>query len=106
MERYHHYYGDTLQVECPTGSGNMMNLGQVAREISRRLGSIFLPDAEGRRPCNGEETRYATDTNWKDLVLFNEYFHGDTGRGLGASHQTGWTSVVTRCLGMMGRVSE
>ncbi len=106
MERYHHFYGDTLQVECPTGSGRMMNLGGVALEISSRLGSIFLPDAQGRRPCNGDDTRFATDANWRDLVLYNEYFHGDTGRGLGASHQNGWTTLVTRCLGMMGRVSD
>jgi hypothetical protein len=106
MERYHHFYGDTLRVECPTGSGKMMNLAGVALEISTRLGSIFLPDGEGRRPCNGDDPRYAKDPNWRDLLLYNEYFHGDTGRGLGANHQNGWTTLVTRCLGMVGRVSE
>jgi hypothetical protein len=98
LERYHHFYGDTLQVECPTGSGRLMNLQQVAQEIGRRLGSIFLPDAEGRRPCHGGDAKYAADPHWKDLVLFYEYFHGDTGRGCGASHQTGWTALAAQHL--------
>src|SRR5438093_6797643 len=89
LERYHHFYGDGLKVECPTGSGNLMNLKQVADELSRRLASIFLPDANGRRPVHGGDNRYATDPHWKDLALFYEYFHGDTGRGVGATHQTG-----------------
>ena len=98
LERYHHFYGDALQVECPTGSGKMMNLRSVADEISRRLTSIFLPDENGRRPCHGDFEKYATDPNWKNLVLFNEYFHGETGRGLGASHQTGWTALAVKLL--------
>jgi hypothetical protein len=98
LERYHHFYGDSLQVECPTGSGKMMNLKQVAEEIARRLASLFLPDAAGRRPCHGDDRRFAEDPSWRDLVLFYEYFHGETGRGCGASHQTGWTALVTRCL--------
>ena len=98
LERYHHFYGDTLQVECPTGSGRLMNLQQVAQEIDRRLGSIFLPDDEGRRPCHGGDAKYAADPHWKDLVLFYEYFHGDTGRGCGASHQTGWTALAAQHL--------
>jgi hypothetical protein len=98
LERYHHFYGDAFQVECPTGSGRFMNLEQVARELARRLGSVFLRDASGNRPCHGGDARYAGDEHWKDLVLFHEYFHGETGRGLGASHQTGWTALVTRCL--------
>jgi hypothetical protein len=98
LERYHHFYGDSFQVECPTGSGVTMNLGEVARELARRLGSVFLADTDGRRPCHGDEERYASDPHWRDLVLFHEYFHGETGRGLGASHQTGWTALVTRCL--------
>jgi hypothetical protein len=98
LERYHHFYGDSLKVECPTGSGQMMNLKDVARELASRLSRMFLPDENGRRPCHGGEARYAEDPAWRDLVLFNEYFHGDTGRGLGASHQTGWTALVTRCL--------
>ncbi len=98
LERYHYFYGDDFKVECPTGSGKMMNLQQAARELARRLSNIFLPDRHGRRPCHADDPRYAKDPNWKDLVLFHEYFHGDTGRGLGASHQTGWTALVTRCL--------
>jgi Glycosyl hydrolase family 63 C-terminal domain len=98
LERYHHFYGDGFRVECPTGSGNFMNLGEVARELSRRLTSTFLPDENGARPCHGGERRYAVDPHWRDLVLFNEYFHGDTGRGLGASHQTGWTALAVKLL--------
>ncbi|MDD5351343.1 MAG: hypothetical protein PHQ12_14120, partial [Chthoniobacteraceae bacterium] len=81
LERYHHFYGDTLRVECPTGSGRMMNLCEVARELESRLAEIFLPDAEGRRPCHGGDARFAADPHWRDLVLFHEYFHGETGRG-------------------------
>jgi len=98
LERYHAFYGDTLRVECPTGSGRMMTLDEVAREIGRRLTSLFLPDEHGVRPVHGGEWRYAQDPHWRDLVLFNEYFHGDTGRGLGASHQTGWTALVLRIV--------
>jgi mannosylglycerate hydrolase MGH1-like protein/glycosyl hydrolase family 63 len=98
LERYHHFYGDSLKVECPTGSGRLMDLGAVASEIGRRLGRLFLPDSSGRRPCHGDDGRFARDPNWKDLVLFHEYFHGDTGKGLGASHQTGWTALATRLL--------
>ena len=76
----------------------MMNLSEVSGEIASRLTRIFLPDKEGRRPCHGRDGRFATDPNWKDLLLFHEYFHGDTGRGLGASHQTGWTALVARHL--------
>ena len=98
LERYHHFYGDELTVECPIGSGRRANLAQVADELKRRLGSIFLPDASGRRPVHGAESRHASDPAWRDLALFYEYFHGDNGRGVGASHQTGWTALVTRCL--------
>ena len=98
LERYHHFYGDTFQIECPTGSGKWMHLGQVADELAARLAKLFLPDAEGHRPFAGEESRFADDPAWRDLTLFHEYFHGDTGRGAGASHQTGWTALVARCL--------
>jgi hypothetical protein len=98
LERYHHFYGDTFKVECPTGSGRMMNLQQVADELAGRLARIFLPDDKGYRPVHANERRYAEDPHWKDLVLFYEYFHGDTGRGVGASHQTGWTALATRCI--------
>jgi hypothetical protein len=103
LERYHHYWGDDLQVEFPTGSGNLMNLQQVAHEIARRLTHLFLPDASGWRACFGGDPRYASDPHWKDLVLFHEHFCGETGRGLGAPHQTGWTALITRCLNMVAR---
>ncbi|MEO8334184.1 MAG: glucosidase [bacterium] len=98
LERYGHFYGDELTVECPVGSGTMLTLKQVAHELSARLTQIFLPDASGNRPCHDGDPRYASDPHWRDLVLYHEYFHGDTGRGVGASHQTGWTSLVVRCL--------
>jgi hypothetical protein len=98
LERYHHFYGDTLQIEFPTGSGRRLNLRRVAHELAARLCRIFLLDDNGRRPCQGDDARYVSDPHWCDLLLFHEYFHGDDGRGLGASHQTGWTALVTRCL--------
>jgi hypothetical protein len=98
LERYHHFYGDSLRVECPTGSGRTFNLQEVAREIAARVAGIFVPDAQGRRPCHGDDARFAVDPHWRDLVLFYECFHGDTGRGVGASHQTGWTALAVRCI--------
>ncbi|SDT97563.1 hypothetical protein SAMN05444156_1192 [Verrucomicrobium sp. GAS474] len=98
MERYHHFYGDEVKVECPAGSGKRMTLKEASREISRRLTGLFLPDAAGNRPCHGGAHRFASDPHWKDLVLFHEYFHGDTGKGLGASHQTGWTALTVKLL--------
>jgi hypothetical protein len=98
LKRYHHFYGETFQILCPTGSGNRMNLSEVASELEKRLVKLFLPDEHGRRACHGDETRYASDPAFKDLVLFYEYFHGDTGRGLGASHQTGWTALAANML--------
>jgi hypothetical protein len=98
LERYHHFYGETLRVECPTGSGRLLNLQQVARELANRLVRIFRPDEQGRRTCFGDDLRFAHDPHWRELVLFHEYFHGDTGKGLGASHQTGWTALVARLL--------
>jgi hypothetical protein len=98
LERYHHFYGDDLQVELPTGSGRMVNLQQVSQELARRLSRLFLADAGGRRPCHGDDRAYADDPHWKDLVLFYEYFHGDNGRGVGASHQTGWTALAARLI--------
>jgi hypothetical protein len=80
-----------------------MNLAEVASELAARLKRIFLPDAQGRRPCHGNERRFAVDPHWKELLLFYEYFHGDNGRGVGASHQTGWTALVTRLLEMAPR---
>jgi hypothetical protein len=98
LEKYHQFYGDSLKVECPTGSGNMVNLKQVADEISRRLLTLFLPDKNGARPCHGDDDRFAKGDDWKDLILFYEYFHADTGEGLGASHQTGWTALAASLL--------
>ena len=98
LERYHHFYGGALKVECPVGSGRFLTLSEVANELARRLGSLFLPGGDGARPCHGTDFRYAQDPNWRELVLFHEYFHADTGRGCGASHQTGWTALAVRCI--------
>ncbi len=98
LRRYHHFYGDSLMVECPTGSGHMMTLDQVAENLAARLVKLFVPGEHGARPCHGEEARYADEPAFRDLILFYEHFHGDSGRGLGASHQTGWTALVTACL--------
>jgi hypothetical protein len=106
LERYHHFYGSSFRVECPTGSGRWMSLEEVARELDRRLASLFLPDDTGRRPCHGAERRYAESPDWRELVLFSEYFHGDTGRGIGASHQTGWTALVAPCIERIARARE
>ncbi|HTX21512.1 MAG TPA: hypothetical protein VMD27_06625 [Candidatus Aquilonibacter sp.] len=103
LERYHHFYGDNLKAECPTGSGQWLTLDEVARELSRRVAGIFLPDQNGRRPFAGDDERWAKDPHWRELVLFNEYFHGETGRGLGASHQTGWTALVVRHIESLGK---
>jgi hypothetical protein len=96
--QYHAYYGDDFTVECPTGSGRQMTLYAVAEEIGRRAASIFLRDASRRRPVFGDTAKFQDDPHWRDLLLFYEYFHGDNGAGLGASHQTGWTGVVARLL--------
>jgi hypothetical protein len=105
LQRYYHFYGDTLKVECPSGSGVQMNLSQVAAEIERRLLKLFLKEPTGRRPCNGQCDRLDAihDPHFKEMVLFYEYFDGDTGRGLGASHQTGWTALIARLLYDVGR---
>ncbi|MGO8688787.1 MAG: MGH1-like glycoside hydrolase domain-containing protein [Thermoguttaceae bacterium] len=103
LERYHYFYGDSLKVECPTGSGRWMNLAEVAHELSSRLVKLFLPDQESRRPCRGGTPRAALGPDCDGLLLFHEYFHGETGAGLGASHQTGWTSLVADCLWKMAR---
>jgi hypothetical protein len=103
LERYDEFYGDDFKVECPTGSGIMMTLGQVAEELMRRQIKLFIPDKDGNRPCHGEDERYAVDPHFKDLVLFHEYFHGESGRGLGATHQTGWTALVTKLVKKLHR---
>ena len=98
LQKFHHYLGDGFTVEYPTGSGHMLTLWEVAAELSRRLSRMFLRDAHGRRPINGTLEKFHTDPHWRDLILFHEYFHGDTGAGLGASHQTGWTALVAKLL--------
>jgi hypothetical protein len=102
--QFYLYYGDNFKVECPTGSGKLMNLFEVAREISARLTSIFARDERGRRPVYGGTEKFQTDPHWRDYILFYEYFHGDNGAGLGASHQTGWTGVVARLIQMFGHL--
>ena len=102
LQKFHHYLGDEYQVECPTGSGQMMNLREVAAELSKRLTRIFLRDSDGRRPVFGGIEKFQTDSNWNDLILFHEYFHGDNGRGVGASHQTGWTGLVAKLIQQSG----
>jgi len=102
LQRFHGYFGDAFQVECPTGSGKKMSLLEVSRELARRLSRIFLPDPSGRRPVAGGYEIFWNDPHWKDLMLFHEYFHGDTGAGLGASHQTGWTGLVAKLLEELG----
>jgi hypothetical protein len=98
------YYGDNFKIECPTGSGQMMNLFEVAKEISDRLARIFLRDSSGRRPVYGGSKKFQEDPHWRDHLLFYEYFHGDNGAGLGASHQTGWTGLVGGLIRMLGHL--
>ena len=101
--QYYLYYGDRFRIECPTGSGRLMNLFEVSRELSKRLANIFLRDAKtGHRPVYGGTSKFQTDPHWRDYILFYEYFHGDNGAGLGASHQTGWTGLVARLIQLYG----
>jgi len=102
LQKFHHYLGNDFKVELPTGSGNMKTLWDVAGELSRRMTNIFLRDEKGRRPVFGNLEKFQTDPHWRHLVLFHEYFHGDSGSGLGASHQTGWTGVVTKLMQQSG----
>jgi hypothetical protein len=102
--QFYLYYGDNFRIECPTGSGKMMNLFEVARDISHRLTRIFLRDPMGRRPVYGGTEKFQTDLHWMDNILFYEFFHGDNGAGLGASHQTGWTGLVAKLIDLFGRM--
>jgi hypothetical protein len=102
LQKFHHYYGDEFKVECPTGSGTWRTLDQVARELSRRLIRLFTRDGGGRRPVYGGTTTFQRDPHWRDMVLFYEYFDGDNGAGLGASHQTGWTGLVAKLIQQSG----
>ena len=106
LERYYFYYGDSFTVEYPSGSGKQENLREVAHDICGRLVSLFTPDENGNRPCFGDAARYAEQGDWQDLLLFHEYFHAETGEGLGASHQTGWTSLVTHLIHKRDAVEE
>ena len=103
---FHLYYGDDFKVECPTGSGKVMNLFEVSQEITRRLTAMFLRDKDGRRPVYGGSKKFQTDPHWRDLLLFYEYFHGDNGAGLGASHQTGWTGLLGALIPLFGQLNE
>ena len=98
LQKFHRYYSDDFLVECPTGSGQKLTLWQIAEELSRRLERIFLRGPDGRRPVFDDIAKFQTDPHWRDYLLFYEYFHGDTGAGLGASHQTGWTALVAKLL--------
>jgi hypothetical protein len=103
--QYYAYFGDAFTVECPARSGRRMTLYQVSEEIGRRLAATFLRGPDGRRPVYGGTETFQTDPHWRDLVLFYEYFHGDNGAGLGASHQTGWTGVVARIMHLFATVT-
>ena len=98
LQRFHYYYGDDFKVECPTGSGKFLTLNGVADEISKRLSKLFLRNEQGIRPMNGNYDKLQHDPHFNNYILFYEYFHGDSGRGVGASHQTGWTGLVAKLL--------
>ena len=98
LKGYHRFYGDSLKAEFPTGSGNCLTLDECAIELSKRMALLFLPDESGNRPCHGDYECYAADQNFNRYPLFYEFFHGETGKGLGASHQTGWTALIAELL--------
>ena len=103
LQRFHYYLGDGFKIEFPTGSANMLTLWEVAAELSRRLSSIFLRSRDGLRPVFGKIGKFQFDPHWQELVLFHEYFHGDSGAGIGASHQTGWTGLVAKLIQQSGK---
>ena len=102
LQQFYLYYGDNFKIECPTGSGKMMNLFEVSKEIADRLSRIFLRNEQGKRPVYGGTAQFQSDPHWRDHLLFYEYFHGDNGAGLGASHQTGWTGLVAKLIQLYG----
>jgi hypothetical protein len=104
--RLYAYYGEEFKIECPTGSGQMMTLLQVAQELAERLTSTFLRDASGARPADGAANKFTSDPHWRDLVPFHEYFHGDTGAGIGATHQTGWTGCVAAIIQTNAKITK
>jgi hypothetical protein len=106
LQKYAHYYGDSFKVEFPTRSGNWLNLWEVSLELEKRLVGIFRRDSSGRRAFNGDVELFQKDPYWRDLFLFNEYFHGDDGRGVGASHQTGWSAMVAKMVNQLSHYSS
>src|SRR5262249_18825239 len=106
LQKFHYYFGDTLKVECPVGSKKECNLWEVSLDLSQRLISIFLKDANGRRPLYGGIEKFQNDPHWKDYILFHEYFHADNGAGLGASNQTGWTGLVAKLIHQYGKFAS
>ena len=106
LQNFYLYYGDNFKIECPTGSGNLMNLFEVSKEISDRLIGTFTRNEAGRRPVYGGIEKFQVDPHWRDYILFHEYFHGDNGAGLGASHQTGWTGLVASLIELYGSVDS
>ena len=102
LQKFHYFLGDSYKVECPTGSGKLANLWQVAGELSQRLMRIFTRDSAGRRPVYGGTEKFQSDPYWRDLILFYEYFHGDNGAGIGAAHQTGWTALIAKLIQQYG----
>jgi hypothetical protein len=106
LQKFHYYLGDDFKVEFPTGSGKEMNLWEVSQELSKRLTLIFLKDDSGKRPVYGDLEKFQTDPDWRDLILFHEYFNGDDGAGLGANHQTGWTGLVAKLIQQCGEYGE
>src|SRR5262249_4105096 len=106
LQKFHHYYGDDFKVECPTGSGKFLSIQGVADELARRLGRLFVKDSNGGRPVLRYHEKLARDPHFRDYVLFYEYFHGDSGRGVGASHQTGWTGLIAKLLQVGSRRRE
>ena len=105
LQKFDHYYGEDLKVEFPTGSGKMMTLWQVSQQLEKRLCNIFLRDQSESRPAFGDASIFQTNEHWRDNLLFHEYFDGDTGRGLGANHQTGWTGLIAKLLKQVGEYS-
>jgi hypothetical protein len=103
LQKFHHFYRDNLTVELPTGSGRQASLWEVAAEVSRRLTRIFLRSTDGNRPVYGGLDKFQSDPHWRDLIYFHEYFHGDNGAGIGASHQTGWTGLVAKLIEQSGQ---
>ena len=103
LQKYAHYYGDDIKLEFPTGSGNYMNLWNISLELEKRLVSIFQKRSDGNRPFQGKNSSIKQDEHWRDLIQFNEYFNGDNGAGIGASHQTGWTAIVTKMINQLSR---